>query len=58
MLFHGWFPFETQLLGLRISLANKAEFLPWIHDTEAENTEADTLNQTNGLSKMLFLWWY
>lgn len=51
---------KTQLLGLRVplSLANKAEFLPWIHDTEAENTEADTLNQTNGLSNMLFLWWY
>lgn len=52
--------FKTQLLEFRISLSlsSKAKFLLWIHDTETENTEADILNQTNGISNMIFLWWY
>lgn len=52
--------FKTQLLEFRVSLSlgNKAEFLPWIHGTETGNTEADMLNQTNGLSNVIFLWCY
>lgn len=42
--------FKAQLSELRVflSLGNKAVFLPWINGTEAGNTEADMLNQTNG----------
>lgn len=42
--------FKAQLLELRVllSLGNKTEFLPWINYTEAGNTEAEMLNQTNG----------
>lgn len=45
--------FKAELLELRVflSLGNKAEFLPWINDTEAGNTEADMLNQTNGQTR-------
>lgn len=52
--------FKTQLLEFRISLSlgSKAKFLSWIHGTETENTGADMLNQTNGISNMVFLWWY